>query len=69
MGIPIPEIFGVINRRKGSPLFRTVREYDIVTKGRGRAEDCIACGQCENACPQGLPIVSLLRQCLEDLKG
>ena len=63
MNIPIPEIFTVENRKAGSPLFRTQREYNIVTQGRGRASDCIACGQCEGACPQHLPIISLLEQC------
>lgn len=29
--IPIPEIFAEENRRKGSPEFRTIREYNIVT--------------------------------------
>jgi len=69
MSIPIPEIFNVINRKKGSPKFRTVREYDIVTQGRGRASDCIACGQCEGACPQGLPIISLLEDCKKELES
>jgi hypothetical protein len=69
MEIPIPEIFNVINRKKGSPKFRTVREYDIVTQGRGRASACIACGQCESACPQGLKIISLLEQCREELEA
>jgi len=68
MGIPIPEIFNVENRKKGSPKFRTVREYDIVTQGRGRAGDCIACGQCEAACPQQLPIIQLLQKCREELE-
>ena len=60
--IPIPEIFSVANRKKGSPHFRTVREYNIVTQGRGRASECIQCGQCEGACPQHLPIIELLEQ-------
>jgi hypothetical protein len=68
MEIPIPEIFNVINRRKGSPEFRTLREYTIVTQGRGKASDCISCGQCENACPQGLKIISLLRRCKNELE-
>ena len=68
MEIPIPEIFNVINRRKGSPEFRTIREYQIVTQGRGTAGDCVACGQCENACPQGLKIISLLRECRQALE-
>ena len=61
MGIPIPDIFTVLNRRKGSPEFRTKREYTIVTYEKGRASDCVACGQCEGACPQHLPIIELLR--------
>ena len=69
MEIPIPEIFNVQNRKKGSPKFRTVREYDIVTLHRGRAGSCVACGQCEAACPQHLPIIDLLRQCREELES
>ncbi len=61
--IAIPEIFNVINRSKGSAAFRTVREYNIVTRGKGRAGDCIGCGQCESVCPQHLPIIRLLEEC------
>ncbi|MCR5042412.1 MAG: aldo/keto reductase [Clostridia bacterium] len=63
MDIPIPEIFTVANRRRGSPEFRTKREYSIVTQGKGKASDCVQCGQCENACPQHLSIISLLEEC------
>ena len=62
MEIPIPDIFTVANRKKGSPEFRTRREYAIVTEGKGKASDCVACGQCEAACPQHLPIIELLRE-------
>ena len=65
MNIPIPEIFTVINRRRGSAEFRTLREYAIVTEGKGKASDCIACGQCEAICPQHLPIISLLEKSRE----
>ena len=65
MQIPIPEIFTVYNRRGGSPHFRTVREYTIVTTDKGKASECIQCGQCEGACPQHLPIISLLENCRE----
>ena len=65
MDIPIPEIFNVINRRKGSPEFRTLREYSIVTQGKGKASDCVACGQCEGICPQHLGIIELLKSCRE----
>ena len=60
MNIPIPEIFTVVNRRKGSPEFRTKREYSIVTQDKGKASECVQCGQCEGVCPQHLPIISLL---------
>ena len=65
MSIPIPDIFTVFNRRGGSPHFRTVREYNIVTQDKGKASECIRCGQCEGACPQHLPIISLLEECRE----
>ncbi len=63
MQIPIPDIFTVENRRKGSPEFRTKREYSIVTQGKGKASQCVNCGQCEAACPQRLPIIKLLEEC------
>ncbi len=65
MEIPIPEIFAVENRKKGSPLFRTQREYEIVTAGRGKASDCVQCGQCESVCPQHLPIIELIEKSSE----
>ena len=68
MNIPIPEIFNVTNRKKGSPEFRTIREYNIVTQDKGKASDCIECGQCETVCPQHLPIISLLKESREALE-
>ncbi|MBR6351447.1 MAG: aldo/keto reductase, partial [Firmicutes bacterium] len=63
MGIPIPDIFTVENRKEGSPEFRTRREYVIVTQDKGKASDCLQCGQCESVCPQHLPIIELLEKC------
>jgi len=63
MNIPIPEIFAVENRREGSPEFRTKREYAIVTQDRGKASECLHCGQCESVCPQHINIIELLEQC------
>ena len=66
MQIPIPEIFEVSNdhlmARKGP---RARRDYAEVTKDKGKASDCVSCGQCEAACPQQLPIISLLADCTE----
>ena len=68
MGIPIPDIFTVQNRKKGSPLFRTQREYTIITVGKGKASECIQCGQCEGVCPQHLPIIELLEQARDEIE-
>ncbi len=66
--IPIPEIFTVFNRKKGSPEFRTLREYTIVTTGKGKAGDCVRCGQCEDACPQQISIIDRLKECADCFK-
>ena len=62
--IPIPELFAVANQQKLFPTWdRGMRGCEVVTQGRGKASDCIRCGQCESACPQHLPIIRLLEEC------
>ena len=62
MSIPIPDIFALMNRKKAQGA--DVREeYVNVTSNKGKASDCIECGQCEGACPQHLPIIQLLDEC------
>lgn len=34
--------------------------YNWMTSGRGKARDCTACGVCETACPQNLPIIETI---------
>ena len=63
MNIPIPEIFHVANRQRGNEAFRGRREYTIATTDKGKASDCIECGQCENACPQQIDVISRLKAC------
>ena len=63
MQIPIPEIFHVANHQRGNAAFRGRREYTIATEGRGKASACIACGQCESACPQQIDVIARLRDC------
>lgn len=64
--IPIPEIFDARNTQL---LFGNREEakkmYESATEEKGKASDCIACGQCERACPQHLPIIEKLKECSE----
>ena len=67
--IPIPEIFTVQNRQAIYPGWdKGKNDYLIATANRGKASECIGCGQCESACPQQLHIVELLKDCAEVLE-
>lgn len=62
--IPIPEIFAAMNKRLGSgQIEEAAADYQTAVAGKGRASECVACRQCENACPQHLPIVTYLEEC------
>ena len=66
MSIPIPEIFKVANDHiLAHKTPRGRKAYAAATEGRGKASDCVECGQCEAACPQQLKIISLLKECLD----
>lgn len=36
--------------------------YNNLTKTFGKASECIGCGQCENVCPQHLPIIEYIQK-------
>ena len=60
----IPDIFDAENRvlKYEQTVYDAKRLYDNIVKKSGtRASECIECGQCENACPQHLPIIKLLK--------
>lgn len=62
--IPIPDFLAAMNRKL---IFEdevgAKKRYAAAAEKAGvNASDCIACGQCEGACPQGLPIISYLEE-------
>ena len=62
--IPIPEIFAARNQQLvWGQLEEGTRRYADAVNGRGRAGDCIACGQCERACPQQIDVITRLSDC------
>ena len=63
MNIAIPDVFRAVNTlRLYDDKFRPKSFYNsLVSRGHGRAADCVACGQCEGVCPQHLPIIELLK--------
>jgi len=68
--INIPGIFAARNVQSVWNNADTAKKrYEHATANGGKASDCIACGQCEGACPQGLPIVDLLKECAVNFEG
>ena len=57
-GIPIPEIFALMNQKLGKEDVDTGTYAAFPATGA----DCVNCGQCENACPQNLHIRDLLKE-------
>ncbi len=69
MEIKIPEIFKARNEQLIYNNNNRARMlYNEATSGGAKASDCIACGQCEGACPQRLEIISLLAECAANLE-
>ena len=41
---------------------KAFKAYKEATEGRGKASECVHCGQCEGACPQHLPLTDQLKR-------
>ena len=81
-GIDIPAIFvhynkckndGMLPIDRGDANYRRLRRNYLIGLDRAvpkmrQADHCIQCGQCEGACPQHLPIISLLEEVVETLE-
>lgn len=66
MNISIPDIFAVRNKQYAFGSVEESRnEYALLTENGGKASQCIACGQCEQVCPQRINIIERLKECSE----
>ncbi len=68
MGIHIPEIFSVMNVYKRYGDLKAARNDYGWRPGGEKASACVQCGQCEEACPQHLPVMSLLEEVAQTLE-
>ena len=68
MKISIPDVFRTINTLRRYPDdWRANNFYQGLVASGGRAADCISCRQCENVCPQHLPISDLMKEAADIL--
>jgi uncharacterized protein len=67
-GVNIPRIFSVCNDRF---IFGEKRwshmMYTFASNAGEQASNCIECGECEEACPQNIAIITKLKECHEIL--
>ena len=67
--ISIPDLFACLNSKRHFGDWNADFYYNNVhTKNRGKASDCIKCGKCERACPQGLKIRALLEDVVKEFE-
>ncbi|MBD5135927.1 MAG: 4Fe-4S dicluster domain-containing protein [Lachnospiraceae bacterium] len=68
--IPIPEIFEARNKQLiWGQLEEGKAAYEQATADAGTASNCIACGQCERACPQQIKVIERLKDCADSLEN
>ena len=60
MKIQIPRLFSCMNSLRAYGNEGARKKYAEITAESGKASDCIACGLCEDSCPQKLEIRDLL---------
>lgn len=68
VGMHIPEIFSVMNVYKMYGDLKLARNDYTWRPGGPQASECVQCGQCEEACPQHLPIMTLLEEVVRTLE-
>ncbi|MCH5148441.1 MAG: aldo/keto reductase [Clostridiales bacterium] len=67
--ISIPDLFACMNTKNIYHDWNADYYYkEVHTKNGGKASECIACGKCEKACPQHLPIRNLLKDVAKEFE-
>lgn len=67
-GVAIPRIFDAYNEAVSFEAWEHARwVYNNMIKPEERADQCIACGECEEACPQHIEIIDWLARVHEKL--
>lgn len=69
MNISIPKYFSLYNADRQEAKDNSREHYDDLTKTFGKAGDCVACGQCEEVCPQHLPVIEYLKDVAEHFEN
>ena len=70
--ICIPEYFNLYNILKQfgkQQNMNTSIYYGLLSKNRGKASECIECGQCEEHCPQHIEIIESLKLVAQAFEG
>lgn len=70
VSINIPDIFRCINTTRLYPTDRRPGKFyhTLIERGSGKASMCIKCRQCEQVCPQHLPVTDLLKEAVRDFE-
>jgi predicted aldo/keto reductase-like oxidoreductase len=68
-GVLIPQVIGVLNENYTKNRDETKEAYLDGIPEEGRAGKCAQCGTCEEHCPQGLPIMNLMRSTARFYEG
>ena len=67
--IPIPNIIAAYNRKLiYQDLAGAKINYWLATRTSGKASDCIACGDCEQVCPQHIEIIENMNTIAQELE-
>ena len=69
--ILIPNIFATMNNYNLFKSWHYPKHYNevLIADNHGKASDCIKCGECEQLCPQHLPIRDLLVQAAQTFEN